>query len=341
MVVTGSDARILHVHPSRWCNLSCQHCYSSSGPSTRAALSPDLLVAAVEDAAEEGYAAMSVSGGEPLLYTGLGRILDAARANGMKAALVTNGMLLDAEQVEHLALRLDYLAISIDGRPERHDRMRGSRGAFRKMAARLPLLREAGIPFGFVFTLSHESFDDLIEMLDFAVSEHAQIFQIHLLDETGRAAIRLRGQAPSGTDAVAAWVAVQHLAKAYQDRISVTVDLAPLDAIPQLVPEMFDDRDPASHPLAALLSPLVIEDDGTLTPFQYGFDRRHAIGSLHDAPLAVQARAWKNNRGGSSRLRGLCRHTYHRAQRDGVKILTWYQELSKSAEHYQPGRRQI
>jgi Fe-coproporphyrin III synthase len=325
------DHRILQVHPSRWCNLSCLHCYSSSGPAHTAKLPHDVLCAAIRDAAAEGYTWMSVSGGEPLMYGGLHHLLDAARAAGMGTSLVTNGILLDARRIESLAAHLDLLAISIDGRPELHDRIRGSEGAFRRMAARLPRLREAGVPFGFVLTLSEDSFDDLLWAIDFAVEQGARVFQIHLLDETGRATVHLRGRGTPGPQVLPAWMTAQHLAIAYQDRLAVTIDLARAAAIPQLVPELLSDDDPSDWPLSRAVSPLVIEDDGTVVPLEYGIERRFALGSVRKARLSELARRWLVAPNGYDQLRSLCRRTHAQLLAEGVEISTWSQEVMRNA----------
>ena len=87
-------------------------------------------MAALQWAAGEGYNVLSVSGGEPLMYRQLDELLEGGRAAGMACGLITNGMLLSRERVERLRGRLDYLAVSLDGTPDSHDRMRGSPRAF-------------------------------------------------------------------------------------------------------------------------------------------------------------------------------------------------------------------
>src|SRR5262245_41597787 len=171
MILTGADARILHLHPTRLCNLRCLHCYSNSSPQLRAELPIALACSALTDANAEGYNMVSVSGGEPLLYRGILTLLDAARSLGMGTLIVTTGMLLDARRIGELKERVDLLAISLDGRPDRHNAVRGSDRAFELMASRLAEVRAAAIPFAFVFTLSAESIDDLIWAADFAAEQ--------------------------------------------------------------------------------------------------------------------------------------------------------------------------
>src|SRR5438132_1677614 len=97
MVLTGPDARVLQLHPSRYCNLSCLHCYSSSGPHERASIPVDILKSAIVEAKEEGYNVVSLSGGEPLMYGGLLSLLDVSRGLGLQTMIVTNGMRFDQQ----------------------------------------------------------------------------------------------------------------------------------------------------------------------------------------------------------------------------------------------------
>src|SRR5262249_53587036 len=148
MIVRGACRSTIQLHPTRRCNLRCAHCYSLSGPEERGELPAALLAAAIGDARAEGYGNVSVSGGEPLMYAPLIELLEHAKGLGMTTSVTTNGMLLDEKRVAKIAGKVDTLAISLDGAPESHDRLRGSAKAFQTMADRLGLLRDAGIGFG-------------------------------------------------------------------------------------------------------------------------------------------------------------------------------------------------
>ena len=137
---------ILQIHPSRRCNLRCRHCYSESGPGVDQSLPVDVVCTVVEQAADAGYAVLGVSGGEPLLYSGLVDTLSAGKSRGMTTTVTTNGMLLTPRRLKELGELVDVLAISLDGTPASHERMRGDPRAFRVMASRLPAVAELGHP---------------------------------------------------------------------------------------------------------------------------------------------------------------------------------------------------
>lgn len=83
-----------------------------------------------------------LSGGEPLLYRhGTANLIKELKKNNAMVALNTNGTLL-AEQAEDLTIAgLDLLILSIDGPEEIHDRIRGTKGTFRKAVEGLKMMK--------------------------------------------------------------------------------------------------------------------------------------------------------------------------------------------------------
>ena len=174
---TGQDVHIIQIHPTLRCNLRCLHCYSTSSPEQATTLSLDTLCQALSDARAEGYNAVGVSGGEPLIYPALPELLHHAHSLGMFTTVTTNGLLLSQKRLEALRGAIDLMAISVDGVPESHDRMRNKAGAFNKMKEKLQLVRDAGIPFGFIFTLTLYNLHELEWVAAFAVEQGAELLQ--------------------------------------------------------------------------------------------------------------------------------------------------------------------
>ena len=139
---------ILQIHPSLRCNLSCAHCYSSSGPMARTELDAATVCEVISDAAAMGYEVVSVSGGEPLMYGGLDEVLAHAKSLNLRTTVTTNGFFTGQERLSHLCKLVDVLAISLDGPPEIHNAIRGSPRAFERLQAGLENVRKAEIPFG-------------------------------------------------------------------------------------------------------------------------------------------------------------------------------------------------
>ncbi|WP_198372375.1 radical SAM protein [Roseomonas rosulenta] len=324
-VCTGT----VQLHPTRHCNLRCRHCYSLSGPEERDALPARLLIDALADARAQGYGRVSFSGGEPMLYRGLQEVLRQARALGMLATLTTNGIPLTERRVASLAGLVDLIAISLDGRPETHDALRGPH-AFDGMQVRLPLLRASGIPFGFIFTLTRDSMDDLAWVATFAIESGAALLQVHPLEETGRAAVETRGQQPDELVANAAYLAFMRLQDRVGERIALQLDLAHRDLIRAEPWRVYADAEPVPGdlPLAALVDTLVVETDGLVVPLQYGFPRAHALGRLGDAPLAALGARWRNE--GYGGFRAHCRRVFEESLLDpeALPAFNWFEALS-------------
>jgi len=347
MAPSVDGARVLQLHPTRACNLRCRHCYSSSGPEERGGLGVDLLRGAIADAAEEGYGAVSVSGGEPLLYPGLPELLDEAGGHGLATAVTTNGMLFDERRLEELRGRCDLLAIGLDGVPESHDRMRARPGAFAAMEGRLEDVREAGLTFGFLFTLTRANAHELGWIADFAIAQGASLLQIHPLEETGRARQTLAGAAPDDFESAFAWVVANRLRDSLRGRLSVHVDLLDRAALrlglapaPDGGPSGLEPLAPAAEPgsgpawarrLADLVAPLVVEADGAVVPFRYGFPRAFALGTLEEARLRFLAVRWRVRR--LAAFTELVRRTaFELAGPADPPFVNWHEEVARRAE---------
>jgi MoaA/NifB/PqqE/SkfB family radical SAM enzyme len=328
---------ILQIHPTRRCNLRCLHCYSSSGPDQRDQLPSSTFERALTDARSEGFLVASFSGGEPMLYQPLPQLLRHAGNSGMRTTVTSNGMLLDERRLQSLVGVTDLLAISLDGIPESHNTMRGSPCAFDHMAANLPAVRASGIPFGFIFTLTQYNLNEASWTAEFASQQGAALFQIHPLEEVGRAAQALAGARPDDLESAYAYLEAERIRQQYEGSMIVQFDLIHATVLRDNPDRFFDDRDAQSRPLADLVSPLVIEADGRVVPFGYGFADRYALGSLKDATLGELTAAWRTS--GYRDLQVVCRTAFEDAarQRD-LPILNWWEKLGEHASLSTPVR---
>lgn len=316
---------IFQIHPSRRCNLRCLHCYSESGPEVEASLPVDVVTRAVNDAADLAYDVMGVSGGEPLIYPGLLDVLDAAKARGMTTTVTTNGLLLTPRRLAEMRDRVDVLAISLDGMPDSHNRMRNSPTAFERMSARLPGVLEAGIPFGFVFTLTQNNVHEFEWVAHFADEAGAALVQVHPLEAEGFARQTLPGQAPDPTELTFAMI--ESLRLRGESSAFIQVDAASRRDIADSPLRFLNIEAVPDQPPGRWLTPLVLETDGTLVPFTYGFPREYAIGSLLDAPMPQLFEQWD-----ATPLLEVTRRAAQRVMADGSgPLLNWYELVTNAA----------
>lgn len=325
---------ILQIHPSLRCNLSCAHCYSSSGPMARTELDAATVCKVVSDAAAMGYQVVSVSGGEPLMYGGLDKVLVHARSLSLLTTVTTNGFFTGQERLDRLCKLVDVLAISLDGPPEIHNEIRGSAHAFERLEAGLENVRKAGIQFGFIHTLTQRNWEHLLWVAEFAAGNGARLLQIHPLELTGHAASQMAADAPEDDVLAKVYVLAFALASKYGDTMKVQLDLLYRDHLreePGLVyaEEPEGKRDQTTP--AQFLGLLVLEPDGTVVPVSYGFSRRYKLCNVKERGLAD---AWPDYlANGYPEFKALCRRVWDELCAPDAPLLSNWHEVIASRSY--------
>jgi len=99
---------VIHLEVSGRCQLNCPHCYSRSG--TELAVGEwQALVKELTPLTKQ----FTLGGGEPLLYDGLGDVVETIHRLGLPVSLTTNGLLLSAKR--DLVSALDAVSVSYHG----------------------------------------------------------------------------------------------------------------------------------------------------------------------------------------------------------------------------------
>ena len=330
-------APVLQVHPTRLCNIACAHCYSGSGPTVRGELPLRLLSDCVDAAAELGYRQLSVSGGEPLLYSSLPVLLARARETGMLTTVTTNGMLLTPRRWKPLAGLVDVLAISIDGTPEEHDTIRRREGAFARTVANLEVARAWGGPFGFIFTLTQYNVDSLEFVVRLAAAEGARSVQVHPLTLYGRAEATMAGARPDEIELAAALCEAARLG--HELGVVVHVDALTAD---QLLDhrELLVPRRPVSR-LIDVSPVLIVDADGIVIPMTHDVSGSLRLGSLHDEGLAELASGWLDA-GAGDELATACEQAWADLTSTSPPLAVyWYDEVAARTWAGVPLRRTL
>lgn len=326
------NTRIVQIHPTRKCNLSCKHCYSSSSPQATDTLEPAVLIDALDDLAAEGYNWVTFSGGEPLVYDPLAEVLTHAKRVNMNATLVSNGMLLTGPRLDAIECNIDALVVSLDGKPDSHNHMRNSSRAFSAMEKNLSELRDRGIKFGFLFTLTQNNLDELPWVVDFCVEHGACALLVHPLEVTGNATSQLPGKSPDSLENAHAWLLVEQLKSKYEGQINIQLNLVHTATIEQN-PDQFFLNQSTTHlqgKLADLLSGLVIEPDGEVVPLQYGFPRQFSLGNLKDSRISDMVSRWRNQISPKLHALSVDLHASLSGEGEG-QLINWYERLDRHA----------
>ena len=145
------------------CQCRCARCAAGGGKKPAA---PELTGGEIgkllAEAAALGAREVSFFGGEPLLREDLAALIRRARELGLRAAINTNGLLLDEAAAGRLAQAgLSIAGISLDDpSPEIHDRDRGVPGLWVKAAAGARALVKRGVPVDISFCANKERLRD-------------------------------------------------------------------------------------------------------------------------------------------------------------------------------------
>ncbi|MFC1849566.1 PqqD family peptide modification chaperone [candidate division CSSED10-310 bacterium] len=164
-----AQANHLFLHLTQECNLACPHCYTHSDPHYTRKPGADKVEKLLDDCAQQGFTSITISGGEPLLYPELEKILHHARAH-FHVSLITNGTLLTPSLIKVLKETCHSIQISLDGSTAAvHDNIRGP-GSYDETIQGLKLLQDSacGDKVSLCATVSRKNIHDVPAIIDFA-----------------------------------------------------------------------------------------------------------------------------------------------------------------------------
>lgn len=153
------------------CNLRCKHCYANASPFP----APDELtlnqkLEVLRQLDEAGVAAVSFSGGEPLMSPDFWVVAKEAAEAGMYVSIATNGTLIRPEVAKELKeIGIRYVEVSLDSpNPEDHDDFRGVKGAWERSVQGIKNAKNAGMEVGIATTVTKMNYKQLPDMLKLA-----------------------------------------------------------------------------------------------------------------------------------------------------------------------------
>ena len=219
------------------CNLACEHCYLDAGGTPlveaegfadRSELSTEDCFRVIDDLAEFAPECVTIlTGGEPLLRRDILDIVRRASERGLWVVVGTNGVRI----TENVARRLAEagargLSLSLDALdPDRHDRFRKVRGAWRNTVEGAAILHRTGLPFIVQTTAGSHNIDELDAIADFAHDRlGARVWNLYFLVPTGRGQF-VSDISPAQYDDVLA--ALYRIQRRYERRMLVNAKCAP------------------------------------------------------------------------------------------------------------------
>ena len=319
-------ARVVHLHPTRACNLACAHCYSESAPGVRETLDVELVIDALAALREQGYEILSISGGEPLVYPSLDRLIAAAAQQGYRVHMITNGLLLDERRLASLAQHMFLVGVSLDGAEQTHNAVRRRPDAFQKAIRALRVLSSANVPFGMIYAVTAQSLGDIPWAFEQAQELGASLFHLRPLAPQGRARTLADSWVLTPKDCARLYLLAELLGAGSPGLPHVQVDLV---ATEHLAParDQFEllRSSPRITQLSDAVNPLIIDSQGRYYPFVYGIDKQFELGTLSEGvpecgrgcPTMFQ------------RLRELLEAALDEAELEQVPYLDWFAHLAR------------
>jgi len=150
------------------CNLHCKFC---DIPGTNEEMKTEDAIRIINNAHAVGLAWLNISGGEPLLHSGLFDILAHAKNLGLKTSIATNGLLIKENLDKILRGQIDAISVSLDGTAQTHDQLRDKQGAYEVVKDNILELKKNNCNVSINFVLTNKNINDLEPIYDWAERE--------------------------------------------------------------------------------------------------------------------------------------------------------------------------
>ncbi len=126
------------------CNLKCKFCNFPLLEKNNKELNKDELLKIVETAGELGVEVFSILGGEPFVRKDvILEMMKKIKKNNMDGSIVTNGTLLEEEEIFSLTeIGWDFIRFSVDGNEKTHDYLRGADNSYKKTTNSIELFKK-------------------------------------------------------------------------------------------------------------------------------------------------------------------------------------------------------
>lgn len=281
----GRVSKVIQIHPSLQCNLTCRHCYSGSAPAFKGGLDVYRLQQVVEELAHVGYNAISLSGGEPFLYRPLEELLTHTHSLGFYNSITTNAMLLGSERAKKVLNQADLIAISVDGKEEQHDHLRNFTGAFKKMEEGVQIVRDHVPNFGFIHTVFPDNWKIMPWLVQFALNKGAKLLHFHPLEMAGRAADTLGSVSFDGESLHKIFIAFHYLKEVYGEQLFMQLDLLHRDYImnnPNFIFHQANAPEFTTTNFSTIFKELIIDEEGDIIPISHGCCKHFKLGNIYD-----------------------------------------------------------
>jgi len=260
------EVRTLEIHTPNfgYLNASCRRSSSAAG---RNELGVPLFLDAIRGAASLGYNFLAIAGEQSVLLPGLATLCREAHRMRMLTTLTTRCGLLTPRRLKALVHSVDLLGVRFE----------------KAMGRGLDPVRRSGIPFALVFHLTPANMGELEAAASFASAQGAALLNVTPAGEL------------SDSEMATAWMMIECLRDMHRGELVVQFEAFHKYRLPVEIGDLDKWRtglEGKTRFLGELISPLVVEEDGTVVPLRHGLPRTLALGNLREGPLPEIAVRW-------------------------------------------------
>lgn len=155
------------------CNMRCAFCGSWNQHEVANALDIELVKDYLDSLIRNGYRYLSLSGGEPFLYSHLYEVIEYAHSKGLLINLTTNGLLIDEKYLSFVKSKNVMTRISLH--TLNRDKFFKVTGVdlLERVTHSIELFKEMNGTFGIGVTVSDYNIDEIDAMAQYALSNNA------------------------------------------------------------------------------------------------------------------------------------------------------------------------
>ena len=146
------------------CNFRCQYCYGDYENRRHNEITVDQVLNLVQELADQGTRFLQLSGGEPLMFPGIEKVVDLANSRGICLGMSTNGSMI--KQRLDIVKKIQTIAVSFDGDEASNDANRGP-GTYRMIMEGIDAALAAGVRVHTYTTVTKNNVDSLDWLLEF------------------------------------------------------------------------------------------------------------------------------------------------------------------------------
>ncbi len=166
-----SFPKILNIELMDYCPLSCSYCFKDNNATH--SLEKGYLFKLIDEAAENGIVTVLLSGGEPLLYPDLIKVVEKLKQKRICTYISTSGVGLNSHLLKELLyIGLDMLYISLNGSKKEINEL--SRDGYDEAIQAMKMCESAEIPYRINWVARNDNIKDLTALIRMAKERNAQ-----------------------------------------------------------------------------------------------------------------------------------------------------------------------